>query len=93
EVEGSGRDLDAKFSLEIALACYTSQNRDVVLDINESAEKVQTEKGILVYFTQPGESAWDICKKFHITPDTLESLNKHANISSIQPGSKLIIFS
>lgn len=92
EVEGSGRDLDAKFSVEIALACYTSQNRDVVLDVVESQDKIQPEKGILVYFTQPGESAWDICKKFHIDPDALESLNKHANLSSIQPGSKLVIF-
>jgi LysM repeat protein len=92
EVEGSGRDLDAKFSIEIALACYTSQGRDVVLDAVESPEKVETEKGILVYFAQSGETAWDICKKFHITPDTLESLNKHTNITSIQPGSKLIIF-
>lgn len=91
EVEGSGRDLDAKFSIEIALACYISQNRDVVLDVVESPEKIQTEKGILVYFTQPGETAWDICKKFHVSQDTLESLNKHANISSIQPGNKLII--
>ncbi len=92
EVEGSGRDLDAKFSIEIALACYSSQNREVVLDVIESAEKLQPEKGIMIYFTQPGESAWDICKKFHITPDALESLNKHANLSSIQPGSKLLIF-
>jgi len=92
EVEGSGRDLDAKFSLEIALACFTGGSRDVVLDANELPEKIEREKGILVYFAQPGETAWDICKKFHITPDTLESLNKHMNIQNIGPGNKLIIF-
>lgn len=92
EVEGSGRDLDAKFSVEIALACYTGGSRDVVLDANELPEKIEREKGILVYFTQPGETAWDICKKFHITPDTLESLNRHMNIQNIGPGNKLIIF-
>lgn len=92
EVEGSGRDLDAKFAIEIAIACYTSRLQDVVLDANETNEKVQTEKGILVYFTQPGETSWDICKKFAIKPESLESLNKHANLSAIQPGNKLIIF-
>lgn len=92
EAEGSGRDLDAKFSLEIALACFTGGSRDVVLDANESPDKIEREKGIMVYFTQPGEGAWDICKKFHIAPDTLESLNKHMNIQNIGPGNKLIIF-
>lgn len=93
EVEGSGRDLDAKFSLEITLSLFTSESKELVLDANETDEKVEPIRGIRVYFVQPRESAWDICKRFHITPSALEELNKNTNIANLKTGDKLIIFS
>ena len=35
----------------------------------------ETEKGILMYFSQPGESLWDIAKRYRVSCDSLKRMN------------------
>lgn len=48
-------------------------------------------KGTKTYVVQPGDTLWDISKKFNgLTIEKIKSLNKLSN-SKIQPGQKLIV--
>ena len=92
EVEGSGRDLDTKFALEIMLGEYSGTVQTVVIDAEERSEPLKLQKGILIYVTEKKEACWDICKKFHIAPDALSSMNPDCDPDFISAGQKLIIF-
>ncbi len=46
----------------------------VAADIQtEPAE--EAEPGILMYFSQPGESLWDIAKRYRVSCDSLKRMN------------------
>ena len=48
-------------------------------------------QGSKTYVVQPGDTLWDISKKFNgLTIEKIKTLNKLSN-SKIQPGQKLIV--
>lgn len=56
-----------------------------------TSSAVTTIQGAKTYIVQPGDTLWDISRKFNgLTIEKIKSLNKLSN-SKIQPGQKLIV--
>lgn len=53
-------------------------------------QKLQKMPGIVGYIVQPGDSLWNIAKKFHTTVDNVMSTNGLTD-SQIKPGQRLIL--
>ena len=58
------------------LDCYDVQLRQDALVTQVSAQPAEaSEPGILLCFSQPGESVWDIAKKYRVSPESLKRMN------------------
>ena len=53
-------------------------------------EKLSSMPGIVGYQVQPGDTLWDIAKKFYTTIDTITQLN-HLEDREIRPRDTLIL--
>lgn len=59
---------------------------DAPMDLN----KLQKLPGIVGYIVQPGDSLWNIAKKFHTTIDTIMTANGLTE-KAVKPGERLIL--
>lgn len=51
----------------------------------------EDQKGIVIYFVQPGDSIWSIAKRYHVPTNEIEE-NNHLNHSEkLNPGTRLVI--
>lgn len=63
----------------------------VVASSSKTAQTTTDLKGVKTYVVQPGDTLWDISKKFNgLTIEKIKALNKLSN-TKIQPGQKLIV--
>ncbi len=90
--EGTGRDISAKFMMDVCLRSYTETNIHLVTDIKDTEEPLARDGGITIYFADGGESAWDIAKRYATTPETVKKFNPDIGDATI-PGQKVLILS
>jgi membrane-bound lytic murein transglycosylase D len=65
--------------------------RSPVVASNSSGKKTEvTLSGSKTYTVQPGDTLWDITRRFDLTLEKIKSLN-NLNDNKIQPGQKLIV--
>lgn len=68
-----------------------SSSSAVASSSRKSAPTTTDLKGVKTYVVQPGDTLWDISKKFNgLTIEKIKTLNKLSN-TKIQPGQKLIV--
>lgn len=74
------------------LNIWVKGNSSIAVTTTKRAPAVATTlQGTKTYTVQPGDTLWDIAKKFDgLTIEKIKSLNKLSN-SKIQPGQKLIV--
>ena len=53
-------------------------------------QKLQELPGIVGYIVQPGDSLWEIAKKFHTTVGNIISTNELAD-DQVKPGQRLLL--
>ena len=90
--EGTGRDISAKFMMDVTLRAYTETNMHLVTDIKDTEEPLARDGGITIYFADGGESTWDIAKRYATTPETVRKFNPDIGDAAI-PGQKVLILS
>lgn len=47
--------------------------------------------GIIIYFVQPGDSLWNIAKRYHVPINALIEINKLDSPEKLQPGQQLLV--
>jgi len=88
--EGAGRDLNAKFTMDVTIRAYMQSELSMVSDLKETDEMRQTKKGITIYFADGTESVWDIAKRYATTPDTVKKFNPDLG-DNVNAGQKILI--
>lgn len=63
----------------------------LITDMSEEAAP-QTDPGILIYFSQPGESVWDIAKRYRVSCDSLHRMNPALSQGEVSQGERIILW-
>ena len=50
------------------------------------------DSGILIYFSQPGESVWDIAKRYRVSCDSLRAMNPTLSSAEVTDGQRGILW-
>lgn len=90
--EGTGRDISAKFMLDVELQAFSQSRIRLVSDMTEMDEAPMRRQGITIYFADGGETTWDIAKRFATTLDTVKKFNPEIG-ESAEAGQKILIMS
>lgn len=88
--EGAGRDLSVKFMMDVNIKAYEIGSFSLVEDIEQLEEPLPIRRGITIYFTDGGESVWDIAKRYSTTQEIVEKFNPDISECAEQ-GQKILI--
>jgi len=66
-------------------------DKEVMIDVEEEEGEKYPEANIVVYVVQPGDSLWNIAKKYNTTIEELVKINDIEDPDVLIPGEKLII--
>lgn len=84
--------VEVRGQLRIEVEISRSFEREVVVDMEEAEEvERQPQASIIVYVVQPGDTLWNIAKRYSTTIDELVKINDLEEPESLTPGQKLII--
>ena len=65
--------LDIKAELKISLTVFEIESVDVLTDIEEKGDSEFKAKpaSLVIYFSDPGETVWDIARKYNTTVEKI----------------------
>lgn len=90
-VDSNEIEIKATVSINVlASACVEELIIDRVEEQPLDKEKIRSMPGITVYIVKPGDTLWDIAKKFYTTTGEISSRNELEN-DQIHPGQPLLL--
>ena len=84
EIEGTVADLDLSFSegevtaqaeVDCRMAVFQMQKKEYLAEIAVREAVPKEKKGVVFYYPETGETAWDVAKRYHISPVRLAEEN------------------
>ncbi|MBR5157177.1 MAG: DUF3794 domain-containing protein [Clostridia bacterium] len=91
----SQNEVEIRYSLEFYTRVLCPYDAEVVCgcDVAEDAEdeKIKQMPGLIIYFVQPGDTMWEIAKRYKTTFAKIISANKIDDANKIFAGQKLLI--
>jgi hypothetical protein len=88
-----GDELEIKAEITFDMIVLSPQNGKAMTRIEEKdldLKKLQQMPGIIGYIVRPGDTLWNIAKKYYTTIDSILALNEEIS-GEIQPGERLLI--
>ncbi|MFT4005590.1 MAG: LysM peptidoglycan-binding domain-containing protein, partial [Lacrimispora sp.] len=88
-----GGVIEVKATISLDLLALQPICEQIITGASEAPmdlKSLQKLPGIVGYIVQPGDSLWNIAKKFHTTIDTIMAANGLAD-KAIKPGDRLIL--
>lgn len=92
-VLSDSKTIDAKFVINLNLLAFEQQERQVIMDIEETEldlAALQQSPGIVGYIAREGDRLFGIAKEHHTTMENLMEIN-HLKNMAVKPGEKLLI--
>ena len=86
----SGEYVDCEVLLEIRYPKFKEKTVSL-LDQVEIKDKAIQDSAISMYFVKPGDSLWEIAKKFGVKKETIIEVNELENENDLVVGDKLFI--
>ena len=83
--------IDMKIDLEFNLVISNTESINIISEINESENRDQERCSIVIYYTKPGDTLWNIAKRFGSTMANIARVNKLENLDTLIPGEQLFI--
>ena len=83
---------NVNISLEIQIKKVRENNEciNIIKDIKIEDIKEENDYSVIIYFIKPGDTLWEICKRFKVSRDGISKYNDLED-SKIIPGNKLYI--
>ncbi len=83
-------DIDVKASVSLNALVFCCREERIIEKVEEKPldmKKIQSMPGITVYMVKPGDTMWDIARRFYTTVEEIEALNEltEEEIESGQP--------
>ena len=70
----TGDRVELKYILRLRAEGVRKAGADVIVEAEETAAPPE-KRGVALYFLQPGESLWEVAKRYRVAPSALETLN------------------
>ena len=83
--------IDIKVDLEFILNSCNSQNINVIEDITIEENREQEKYSLIIYFVKPGDTLWNIAKRFRSTINDIVKINQIEDKNKIDIGKQLFI--
>ena len=90
----SDREVEFRTTLDIDAYVIQNKNGYVVkqVEFTEDGQQYLRDIGtIVIYVVQPGDTLWNIAKKYNTTVDNITSINDIENPDRIYPGQKILL--
>lgn len=83
--------IDIKVDLEFILNISNSQNINVIEDITIEENRTVEKYSLIIYFVKPGDTLWNIAKRFKSTINDIVKINQIEDENKIDIGKQLFI--
>ena len=84
-------NIDMKIDLNFKLNIVKETEINIIENINETEDRNREIYSIVIYYTKPGDTLWNIAKRFGSTIDEIVKVNNIENPDVIMPGEQLFI--
>lgn len=79
--EISDGDLSVSYSAELTLLCWENRSIDVVRKLQAcETDRIVQGRPLTVYYPAPGETLWQVAKRYSIASDLLEAANHDRDV-------------
>ena len=83
--------IDVRVDLEFDLSVIDSEDLNIIDSVKENESKSRETYSIVIYYTRPGDTLWNIAKRFGSTVEEIVKINNIENENKIMPGDQLFI--
>ena len=83
--------IDVKVDLEFEVNLSNNQNLQVIEEINVDESRENERYSLIIYFVKPGDTLWNIAKKFRSTVSNIVKVNGIEDENKINIGQQLFI--
>lgn len=74
-------DLSVSYSAELTLLCWENRSIDVVRKLSAcETDRIVQGRPLTVYYPAPGETLWQVAKRYSIASDMLEAANRDRDV-------------
>lgn len=84
-------NIDIKIDLEFHVNLSNNQMLHVIEEINIEEERNEEKYSLIIYFVKPGDTLWNIAKRFRSTVESIASVNGIEDENKINIGEQLFI--
>ena len=85
--------MDVKLNLAVSAIVFQQMEEEIITDIQTEdldVNKLRALPSIVVYIVKPGDTLWQIGKKYYMSVDQIKAINNLTS-DAIYPGDKLIL--
>ncbi len=85
------RNLELRIISALSVKCMSPEKTEVIDEIEDSDEPLFALPSVIIYFVQPGDTLWNIAKRYHTSWEKIAADNDISG-ELIKIGQKLLIF-
>lgn len=90
-IVGADGAIDSKIDLEFNLNMSNTIKINIIDEVNIDETRDRQIYSMVIYFVRPGDTLWNIAKKFRSTVSDIARVNNIEDINKIYPGQQLFI--
>lgn len=90
-IVGTDGNVEAKIDLEFILNMSNTIKINIIDEVNIDENRDRQIYSMVIYFVKPGDTLWEIAKKFRSTQEDIARVNNIEDIDKIYPGQQLFI--
>ena len=83
--------IDMKIDLGFTINLSNNRDINVIQEINVDEARNTERYSLIIYFVKPGDTLWNIAKKFHSTVSNIANINGIEDENKISIGEQLFI--
>ena len=83
--------IDIKIDLEFLVSLSNNQKLQVIEEINIDESRQNERYSLIIYFVKPGDTLWNIAKRFRSTVSHIAKMNGIEDENKINIGQQLFI--
>ncbi len=90
-IVGADGAIDSKIDLEFNLNMSNTIKINIIDEVNIDETRDRQIYSMVIYFVRPGDTLWNIAKKFRSTVSDIARVNNIEDVNKIYPGQQLFI--
>ena len=83
--------VNTNIELEFNISVSRNESLNIIDEINVEENRENNIYSMVIYFVKPGDTLWEIAKKFKSTVDDIARVNEIEDVNKIYPGQQLYI--